>query len=67
MDGREEEMLWRVLSGVFRIIITIICVKKAKKLNRNAFGWGVFGLFLPLIAIIWIQFMKPKTRWEEEK
>lgn len=62
-----EEAVFRILNVVFRIVITVICVNKAKKLNRNAFGWGFFGLILPIIAIIWIQFMKPKTHWEEEK
>lgn len=50
----------RVLLIVFRIYSIYYCVKKAKTLNRNALGWGIFAFIIPLIAIIWIQFMKPQ-------
>ena len=66
MEGRELEMTIRALFSILRIIITVICVRKARELNRSTLGWGIFGFFLPIIAIIWIQFVKPKTRWEEE-
>lgn len=48
-----------------RIMITVYCVNKAKKLNRSEFGWGIFGFFFPIIALIWIQFMKPRMQWEQ--
>jgi len=48
---------------IFRIVITVYCVNKAGKLNRSKFGWGVFAFILPLIALIWIQFMKPKNNF----
>jgi hypothetical protein len=50
---------------VLRIMITIYCVNKAGRLNRSEGGWGLFGFFLPIVAIIWIQFMKPIIDWEE--
>ena len=49
-----------------RIFITIYCVKRAGELNRSKGGWGIFGFFLPILAIIWIQFMKPKRLWDSE-
>ncbi len=48
-----------------RILITVYCVNKAKQLNRSEFGWGIFGFFFPIIALIWIQFMKPRMQWEQ--
>ena len=51
---------------VVRIGITFYCVNKAGELNRSKGGWGVFGFFLPIIALIWIQFMKPKMVWEDQ-
>lgn len=58
-----EIATYAVLQLIFliaRIIITVYCVKKAGDLNRSKGGWGTFGFLLPLLAIIWIQFMKPK-------
>jgi hypothetical protein len=52
---------FQVILLVVRIVITIYCVNKAGELNRSKGGWGVFGFFLPIIALIWIQFMKPKN------
>ena len=48
---------------ILRIIITIYCINRARKLNRNVWGWGIFGFFLPIVALIWIQFMKPRLSW----
>jgi len=52
-----------LLSLVFRIAAVFICRSRAKKLNRNVLNWGVFGFFLPLIAIIWIYCLPPKSAW----
>lgn len=51
---------------VVRIFVTVYCVNKAGELNRNKGGWGIFGFFFPIVAIIWIQFMKPKVDWENQ-
>lgn len=48
-----------------RIVGVLVCVNKAKKLNRNEGGWGVFGFVSPILAMIWIQFMKPIMIWDE--
>jgi hypothetical protein len=55
-----------------RIVGAIVCSSKASSLNRNAGSWGVFGFIAPIIAMIWIQFMKPHVDWnhgsyEQEK
>jgi hypothetical protein len=42
-----------------RVLGTVVCINKAKQLNRDPTVWGIFGFFMPLVAIIWIQFMKP--------
>ena len=37
-----------------RIFAVIMCYIKAKELNRNPWGWMLFGLVLPIIALIGI-------------
>jgi uncharacterized membrane protein YjfL (UPF0719 family) len=49
-----------LLGTLISIVVSIYCVRKAEKLNRNRFGWALFGFCLPLIAFIFIQFMKPR-------
>lgn len=49
-----------------RILITVYCVNKAEQLNRNKTGWGIFAFFLPIIAAIAIQFVKPNIKWDSE-
>lgn len=44
---------------ILRIVITVYCVNKAGELKRYKFGWGLFGFILPLVALIWIQFLRP--------
>jgi hypothetical protein len=47
------------LGTIFSLVVSFYCVKKAEKLNRSRFGWALFGLCLPLIAVIVVQYMKP--------
>lgn len=54
----------RFFSFILRIVIMAFCINKSGKLNRSKWGWGIFGFFMPLVAIIWIQFMKPIIMWE---
>jgi hypothetical protein len=49
-----------------RIAGIVVCSNKAKELNRNSVGWGFFGFFSPIVAMIWIQFMKPIIKFEEK-
>ena len=58
MDPQSYAML-QIFLMIVRIGITIYCVWKAGELNRSKWGWGFFGFFLPILALIWIQFMKP--------
>jgi hypothetical protein len=48
---------------ILRIGLTIYCVKRAIALGRDKWGWGVFAFFVPLIAFIAIQFIKPRVVW----
>lgn len=57
----EQGAVVYVILLVVRIGITFYCVNKAGELNRSKAGWGIFGFLLPLIALISIQFMKPKS------
>ena len=47
---------------VVRVLIIIYCVNKAKKLGISQWGWGIFAFFIPILALIIIQFQKPKTQ-----
>ncbi len=55
-----------ILIVILRIVGISVCVKAAKARNRNTFGWGFFGFMSPIIAMIWIQFMKPIVKWENQ-
>lgn len=55
----------QIILLIVRILVTIYCVNKAKDLNRSQLGWGIFGFFIPIIAIIWIQFLKPIIKTEK--
>jgi len=55
-----------ILSFFLRIVGLIVCTQKAEELNRSKTGWGIFGFISPLLAMIWIQFMKPIIKWHKE-
>jgi hypothetical protein len=42
----------------------VVCSNKAKELNRSSGGWGFFGFVSPIIAMIWINCLKPITIWD---
>ena len=48
-----------------RIIGAVYCAQRADKLYRSAGGWAVFGLFFPIIAMIWISNLKKNITWHE--
>jgi hypothetical protein len=60
------EQLIVVIILILRIFGAIYCSDKAGKLNRSKGGWGFFGFISPIVAIIWIQFKKPKVDWEKK-
>ncbi len=41
------------------VVGVIVCVNRARSLKRNTLGWGAFGLFLPILAIVCVYCMKP--------
>ncbi len=45
---------------LLRVIAIWYCMKKARELRRNINVWAAFGFLAPLLAIICVQFMKPK-------
>jgi hypothetical protein len=60
-DGRAIFMIFVL---ILRIVGAAVCANKAKELNRSTGGWGFFGFISPIIAMIWIQFMKPVMLWD---
>jgi uncharacterized membrane protein YgcG len=42
------------------IASTVICVLLARKLNRSAAGWGIFGFFLSYISCFILPFLKER-------
>lgn len=63
----EKTLVILGVHSIFRIVVTILCVNKAAELNRSKTNWGCFGFIFPLLAIIWIQFMKYKIVWPQSK
>lgn len=55
-----------IIQLILRFVGVGVCVNKAKELNRNTIGWGFFGFISPILAMIWIHFMKPIIKWEED-
>ena len=54
-----------ILIIILRVVGLLVCVNKAKELNRSQGGWGFFGFVSPILAMIWIHFMKPIMKWDE--
>lgn len=50
---------------VLRIVGAYVCSTTATELNRSSGGWGFFGFISPIIAMIWINCLKPVTKWEK--
>jgi len=48
---------------ILRIVGAFVCANKASETNRNNIGWGFFGFFMPIIAMIIAMTLKPKTDW----
>jgi hypothetical protein len=60
------EAIVPILLIVLRIVGVIVCSNKAGELNRSKGGWGFFGFVSPIIAMIWINCMKPIMKFEKE-
>ncbi|MBN2666852.1 MAG: hypothetical protein JXR67_10095 [Bacteroidales bacterium] len=61
MENLDVGDILMLLGTIFSLVVSYYCVKKAEKLNRSRFGWALFGFCLPLIAVIVVQFMKPRA------
>ncbi len=61
----EGDAIFALLSLGLRITGILVCVGKANKLNRNSTGWGFFGFFFPIVAMIWIHCLKPVISWDK--
>jgi hypothetical protein len=59
--------MFMILGLILRVIGLFYCKDKAKELNRSEGGWALFGFLSPIVAMIWISFMKPIIKWEENK
>ena len=66
MEQQNNQSLQIVLL-ILRILVTIYCVNRARDLNRNKTGWGIFAFCIPILAIIWIQFIKPISNVEKNE
>lgn len=64
----EEEAIGRLMvlmiTFIFRIIAAMFCSSRARELNRSSVGWGTFGFFTPILAVIVILFMKPRLTFD---
>lgn len=67
MDDQQHHALVMLITGMLRIVGAIYCGTEADKLNRSVVGWVLFGLGFPIIAMIWISFLKPIIKFEEPK
>jgi hypothetical protein len=65
MEGSEGVFV--IIGLVLRIIGAVVCSNKAKELNRSTTGWGFFGFFIPIIAMIWVHCIKPKISWDKDQ
>lgn len=61
-----QQMMFVIIGLVLRIVGAVVCVDKAKSLNRSTTNWGIFGFFMPIIAMIWIYNSKPKIDWNQK-
>lgn len=54
-----------IIQLILRIVGAVVCSNKAKELNRSSGGWGFFGFVMPIVAMIWVNCIKPITNWEK--
>ena len=54
-----------IIGFLIRLLGAYVCSSKATSLNRNSSLWGALGFISPILFMIWIQFMKPKIKWDK--
>jgi len=52
---------------ILRLVGVIVCNEKAEKLNRSTVNWGIFGFFMPILAMIIISFLPANVDFIERK
>ena len=55
-----------IFTLLLRVVGAIVCSNKAKELNRSSGSWGFFGFFMPIVAMIWVNCLKPNIEWEKK-
>jgi hypothetical protein len=63
-DG--SQAILAIFSLLLRFVGAAVCASKAKELNRSSGGWGFFGFFMPIVAMIWIYNKKPNIEWNQK-
>jgi len=53
-----------ILGLILRIVGLRVCSRTAFDKNRDEFGWGFFGFFMPILAMIIIHFKSTLIDWE---
>lgn len=61
----DGQVILVVIQLALRITGAVVCSRKATQLNRDSGSWGIFGFFMPIVAMIWIQFKKPIINWDK--
>ncbi len=46
---------------VIRVLAANYCINRARLLNRNVVGWGIFGFVSPILGCLWIKGLRTKT------
>jgi hypothetical protein len=65
--NNDTQALQLIVFWIIRLICIPVTVSKAKSLNRSVWGWSIFAFFIPIVAVIWIQFKKPLMVWRDGK
>lgn len=53
-----------IIGLALRFIGLSYCKNKAKELNRSTGGWATFGFLSPILAMIWMNCLKPIIKWQ---
>lgn len=54
-----------MIAIVLGLLGAVLCGVIASQKNREVAGWVVFGLFLPIVALIWLACLKTKITWSK--
>ena len=60
----ESFLTMTILHCIIRIIGLFVCKKKAIQIGRNSYSWGFLGFISPIISMIWINSLKPKSNFK---